>query len=83
MGGLFVFTIYMIGWIRNTKEKGGTTNLTEKYLLLDLDIINRLYQAVVTHELKGSINNLTELVIILVECHKLIEDGFNVMYETY
>jgi hypothetical protein len=72
----------MIGWIRNTKEKGGTTNLTDKYLLLDLDIISRLYQAVVTHELKGSINNLIELIIILVEYHKLIEDGFNVIYET-
>ena len=65
------------------ESKGGQTNLTGKYLLLDLDIITRLYQAVVTHELKGSINNLTELVIILVECHKLIEYGFNVMYETH
>jgi hypothetical protein len=64
------------------ERKGGTTNLTDKYLLLDLDIISRLYQAVVTQQLKGSINNLTKLVITLVECHKLIEDGFNVMYET-
>ena len=65
------------------ESKGGQTNLTDKYLLLDLDIISRLYQAVVTHELKGSINNLTELVIILVEYRKLIEYGFNIMYETH
>ena len=65
------------------ESKGGQTNLTDKYLLLDLDIITRLYQAVVTQQLKGSINNLTELVIILVECRKLIEDDFNTMYETH
>ena len=81
--GWFICFYNLHDWMdKEYERKGGTTNLTDKYLLLDLDIISRLYQAVVTHELKGSINNLTELVIILVECHKLIEDGFNVMYET-
>ena len=81
--GWFICYYNLHDWMdKEYERKGGQTHLTDKYLLLDLDIISRLYQAVVTHELKGSINNLTELVIILVECHKLIEDGFNVMYET-
>lgn len=82
--GRFICFYNLHDWAdKEYERKGGTTNLTEKYLLLDLDIITRLYQAVVTQQLKGSINNLTKLVIILVECHKLIEDGFNVMYETH
>lgn len=82
--GRFICFYNLHDWVdKEYERKGGTTNLTEKYLLLDLDIITRLYQAVVTQQLKGSINNLTKLVIILVECHKLIEDGFNVMYETH
>ena len=82
--GWFICFYNLHDWMdKEYERKGGTTNLTDKYLLLDLGIISRLYQAVVTHELKGSINNLTELVIILVECHKLIEDGFNVMSETH
>ena len=82
--GWFICFYNLHDWVdKGYERKGGTTNLTEKYLLLDLDIISRLYQAVVTHELKGSIDNLTVLVITLVECHKLIEDGFNIMYETH
>ena len=81
--GWFIMFYNLHDWMdKEYERKGGQTHLTEKYLLLDLDIISRLYQAVVTQQLKDSIDNLTDLVITLVECHKLIEDGFNVMYET-
>lgn len=82
--GWFIQNYNLHDWMdKEYMKKGGILHLTDKYLLLDLDILSRLYQAVVNQQLKDSINNLTELVIILVECHKLIEDGFNVMYETH